>query len=320
MDEDFTGDVHRGVDALFLHQLLQPAGQLFAPRVAEVAGAFRVLGTVRILGYISIIRIFRDNPDLAPGVERDDTEPYAGTGEDQVAPELHPRLVGQEVDGQQYKYERGHPLDDVGEAHGEVVAVGVAVLVGLLHRTSYLQRHPDVLPKVGGKDKDNGNAHPYAPGWGKVDEAHGLQEQWGECDDCGVNKPVVAEGVVPLGKEIEFAHHKHLDGEEQQGESVGEKQRIGVANLHQVGQFEDLQQVYDAHSPLRREQLAEMLAIGLGFVVPLQKPTVQVGDDEGQVGRKEKQVGGRVGHRVWVFSFRNQSSINTRAFIMRPVR
>jgi hypothetical protein len=45
-----------------------------------------------------------------------------------------------------------------------------------------------------------------------------------------------------------------------------------------------LEEVDDAYRPLGGEKLAEMVAVGLGLVEPLQQPPIKVGDDEGQVG------------------------------------
>ncbi len=76
--------------------------------------------------------------------------------------------------------------------------------------------------------------------------------------------------MFPLRKEVAFAHDEHLDGEEEQREGVDIEQRVRVANLQQVRQFEQLQQVDDTHGLLRRKELMEMLAVGLRFIEPLQ--------------------------------------------------
>ena len=73
-----------------------------------------------------------------------------------------------------------------------------------------------------------------------------------------------------LWEEIDFAHDDQLDGEEEQREGIDEDQRVAIADLKQVGEFENLQQVGRPHDPLRREQLAKVLPVSFGTVEPLQ--------------------------------------------------
>lgn len=93
-----------------------------------------------------------------------------------------------------------------------------------------------------------------------------------------------------MGEEIALAHIVHLDGEEEEGEGVDVEEGVAVADLQQVGQFEKLHDVDDAHGALGGEELFEMLAVGLRLPDTLEQPPIEMCDDKGQIGRKQNQI------------------------------
>lgn len=168
--EGVAGDVRLGEDMLVGEQCLEAGGKV----VETVVVGGWPLGVGGIVVVFGIFGIACAVHHLAPGVEREEAEPHVGSDEEDVAGELDPRVVGIEVDSQQDEDERGHPADEVGEAHGEVVAVGVAVLVGALNGAFDAQRHTDTAPEVEHEKKAYGPHEPDAPPLGHVEDADSL--------------------------------------------------------------------------------------------------------------------------------------------------
>lgn len=142
----------------------------------------------------------------------------------------------------------------------------------------------DVAPEVEEEDEGDGSYELVAPSVGHMDEAYGLEEHGEEGDDGRHEEPVAAIVMLPFGEEIAVAHDEHLDGEEKESESVDIEQRVSVANLEEVGEFKYLEQIDDSHSVLGWKQFVEVLLIGSWTVASLQQPSIEMGDDEGEVG------------------------------------
>ena len=236
-----------------------------------------VVGRVRRFRHIGLVRQVRLDNHRPPRIQRQHTKPHTRPRKQQIPPKLHPHIIGIKIDSQQYQYQRRHPADKIGKTHREVVTVRIAVLVRALHRPPDFQSFIYRKQEIGEEDDAHNTHHPHSPAVAHMHHPYSLQKHGDERQNRRQEEDEMC--LLPMlrfftGEKVSFTHDEHLDGEEEQRESVDIQQRITVAYPQQVRNFKHLQQVNNTHSLLCGEEFVEMLGIGLGAVEPLQQPAV----------------------------------------------
>jgi hypothetical protein len=212
MLEDVVADcVFLGEEEVVAHQVIKAAGEVVEAGFTQAAVNGRGVLDSGFVGFGLGVYLLDDaiggwGEDGAPGVEGENTEPDVNAREDDIAYGLERGVVDEVVDGHGCTDADRQPLDTTGEAHREVVFVGVGLLAGIADGVAYLLGHAHGAPEVDEEDKRGGGLYPRYDGGGEHGEAEGRRQQQGQQEGGGEVKQVVERRMLLAGEEVALAH------------------------------------------------------------------------------------------------------------------